>query len=71
MRKIILILAFAACIAAAAALESRRDTNFDSWRAYCDTYGYRYDTTDEDAITYFLDVWRGSVEEEAALAAMK
>lgn len=39
MRKIILILAFAACLAAAAALESKRDTNFDSWHAYCDTYG--------------------------------
>ena len=69
MKKSEIILA--AIIAASAIMTAGNRHNAggysDSWCACCDAYGYRYDMTDEEATDYYLDAWRGSVEEENAL----
>lgn len=38
-----------------------------SWEAYCVTYNVNPSEPTEDEENYFLDCWRGSVEEEKAL----
>lgn len=57
-----------AALAAAIAVETtifERDDDTESWKSFCEEYGYNEDTTDEEAINYYLDAWCGSVEEEA------
>lgn len=65
-RAFIIIAALAAAVAVEATI-SERDDNDESWKAFCEEYGYNEDTTDEEVINYYLDAWCGSVEEEEAL----
>lgn len=39
-----------------------------SWIKFCESRGYEVSTDDPDVIDEYLDTWRGSTEEEAALA---
>lgn len=53
-RAFIIIAALAAAVAVEATI-FERDDNAESWRAFCEEYGYNEDTTDEEAINYYLD----------------
>lgn len=39
-----------------------------SWQAFCDAYAIEAEAATEEEKDYFLDVWRGSAEEAAALS---
>lgn len=40
-----------------------------SWQAFCEEYGYSLNDNSSEVINKYLDTWRGSVTEEAALTA--
>lgn len=42
-----------------------------SWKAYCATYNVNANAPTEEQENFFLDCWRGSVEEEEALSVNK
>ena len=67
MKRVLVIIAALAAAVAVEATIFERDDNAESWRAFCEEYGYNEDTTDEEVINYYLDAWCGSVEEEEAL----
>ncbi len=53
------------CTTSKTALEQRRAEA--SWNAFCDARGYDRDDNTYANVNEYLDTWRGSVEEEAAL----
>lgn len=65
MKRVLVIIAALAAAVAVEATIFERDDNAESWKAFCEEYGYNENTTDEGAINYYLDAWCGSVEEEA------
>lgn len=44
------------------------DNHYTSWDAFCDARGYDRDTNSDFAVNEYLDTWRGSVDEDEALA---
>lgn len=40
----------------------------ESWRAYCESYDINLNNPTNEQLNYYLDVYAGSVEEEADLS---
>ena len=38
-----------------------------SWAAFCETRGYDFNNNTDSILNEYLDTWRGSADEEAAL----
>lgn len=57
---------FAGCSSAKTAASADRVDEI-SWAAFCNARGYQLNEIRHEAITEYLDCWRGSTEEEAAL----
>lgn len=53
---------------ASQSLPERQNYEF-SWAAFCDARGYDVADRSEEVCDEYLDTWRGSVEEDAALIA--
>ena len=46
---------------------NQADASAASWAAFCEAYNVDPDEPTDEQINYYLDAWRGSVDEENAL----
>lgn len=63
---VILVIVSIASIASEASRPTSAET---SWNAFCETRGYEITNKSDSVVTEYLDTWRGSADEEAALDA--